>query len=214
MPPSAFPSMSALVALLCLQGAAGFLGAPTPLLTRGVAAPQSAFLGRCGLTLRAASSRPGAGAARGAGVGMGSLRMDLDAEMREAAEFGFAGKVEQLVKAGADVNSRDSDDLDKTAIHKAAFQGHIEAVSTLIDLGADPNLGTETGSTALHFAAAYGHLGLVDCLLKKGADPTVLNCDNESPLDMGKMKGRYSDRVDFVTIVKVLQEATDNWKKK
>ena len=43
------------------------------------------------------------------------------------------------------------------SIHKAVFDGNIEAVKQHLDAGADVNTKDEFGRTPLHFATFYGH---------------------------------------------------------
>lgn len=50
-----------------------------------------------------------------------------------------------LLEAGADINARDS--LKRTALHRAAEYGHIEAVKVLLAQGANPHLIDHTGRT-------------------------------------------------------------------
>ena len=56
---------------------------------------------------------------------------------------------------------------------RAAFDGHIVRVITLLSEGADPNARDSGGDTALMFAAMGGHLLVAKTLLGHGADPLV-----------------------------------------
>jgi len=62
--------------------------------------------------------------------------------------------VAQLLAAGADVNGRRRDGL--TALHSAAYRGHLRVMELLLRHGADPTLrgldGLRTGQTALDMA--------------------------------------------------------------
>src|SRR5436190_17317255 len=81
-----------------------------------------------------------------------------------------AAAVEQLVKAGADVNVARGDGL--TALHAAAIDGDEAIAQMLIAAGA--NVGASTvlvGSTPLHLAAKHGQPALVRLLVNNGADP-------------------------------------------
>ena len=60
-----------------------------------------------------------------------------------------------------------------TALHFAARQGHLEAVQTLIDAGADLDIGDEHGSNAMVLATINGHLDVTAALLEADADPNV-----------------------------------------
>lgn len=57
------------------------------------------------------------------------------------------------------------------ALRRAAKIGNVEVVSSLLQVGANPNVG-------LMFASAYGNVQIVDLLIKKGAD--VNENDSES----------------------------------
>merc|ERR1712216_632334 len=104
-----------------------------------------------------------------------TVRMGLDQELWEAAECDDIHLVEDLVKRGANVKSVNTNDLDKTALHLAAFQGHAMTIAKLVELGADPNVQTSTGSTALHYCAAYGHFAAINYLIQLGADTKLTN---------------------------------------
>ena len=56
------------------------------------------------------------------------------------------------------------------SIHKAAFQGIIQAVKQHLAAGTDVNTREEDGLTALHLAANQGHKEITELLMPKGAD--------------------------------------------
>jgi ankyrin repeat protein len=68
--------------------------------------------------------------------------------------------VNLLVSSGADVNARRRDGL--TALHSAAYRGHLKVIETLLASGADPIIrghegaGPHAGRTAADVAAAQG----------------------------------------------------------
>jgi Fem-1 family protein b len=51
----------------------------------------------------------------------------------------------------------------------AAYKGHLDVVSFLLEKGANPDEKAHCGATALHFAAECGHMSIVKELLKYGA---------------------------------------------
>ncbi|KAF7171814.1 hypothetical protein CNMCM5623_004145 [Aspergillus felis] len=61
-----------------------------------------------------------------------------------------------------------------TALHLAAYGGHIEVVKFLIHAGAEVNAFDFPGLTALHWAAYKGHKDIVALLLENGANPSSL----------------------------------------
>ena len=68
--------------------------------------------------------------------------------------------VKLLISSGADVNARRRDGL--TALHSAAYRGHLRVIETLQAHGADPTMrgydgaGPHAGQTAADMAAAQG----------------------------------------------------------
>ena len=69
------------------------------------------------------------------------------------------------------------------SIHKAAYDGNIEAVKQHLAAGADVNEKNAIGQTALHVAAHYGHKEIVELLIAKGADVNAQRDDGGTPLD-------------------------------
>ena len=57
-----------------------------------------------------------------------------------------------------------------TSIHKAAYDGNIEAVKQAIDDGADLNAKDNVNITPLHWAANGGHKEIVELLITNGAN--------------------------------------------
>ena len=75
-----------------------------------------------------------------------------------AATLGHADVVEELLKAGADVNARALDGA--TALIGAALFGRIDTVKVLLDHGADITVSNNDGTTAL--SAAQTDMQIVD----------------------------------------------------
>lgn len=55
----------------------------------------------------------------------------------------------------------------------SAYHSHVELVSDLLDLGANPNLSNDRGQTPLAGAVFKRNRAIVDKLLAAGADPDV-----------------------------------------
>lgn len=88
---------------------------------------------------------------------------------RGDAEKVAAEIAELLIKNGADVNAKRTDD-GATALILAAQEGRTEVVKLLLDKGADVNAKrTTNGETALGAAKRTGHIDIVRLLEKAGA---------------------------------------------
>ena len=94
----------------------------------------------------------------------GNICFDCATDLLVATGSGLHVCVEALVKAGADVNSNDTE----APLMKAAGDGCSQCVETLIATGADVN-GTD-GNVPLIKAATKGHCKCIEILLAAGAD--------------------------------------------
>ncbi|TGK24122.1 ankyrin repeat domain-containing protein [Leptospira yasudae] len=95
----------------------------------------------------------------------------------EAAALGDLEEVKKIVSSSADsINSFSKDGW--SALHLAAYFGHLEVAKFLISSGADLSLTSKSklsfGNTALHSAVATGKKAIVELLLEKGADANAL----------------------------------------
>jgi len=104
--------------------------------------------------------------------------------MIKAAKNGDAAAVREfLAKDPALVNARDSDE--STPLHCAAWKGHVEVASALLDAGADieaSNQNDHWGTTPLHAAAHGNQRAVVELLLRRGANVAALNPHGRTPL--------------------------------
>lgn len=96
----------------------------------------------------------------------------LGSALAVASYHGQKKIVEQLLKAGADVNAR-LPEWNDTALHCASLGRRIEIVELLLKAGADVNARSEDHGTPLHFASMGGRIEIVEQLLKAGADVNV-----------------------------------------
>ena len=76
-------------------------------------------------------------------------------QLHAAAQFGYFGIVEALLRGGADPNSKRGAS-GATPLHVAAKFGFLKVVEALLQSGADPNARADEGMTALHAAARGG----------------------------------------------------------
>ena len=74
------------------------------------------------------------------------------------------------------------------SIHKAAYDGNIEAVKQHLAAGTDVNAKDKKKVTPLHHAA-YGHKEIVELLIAKGADVNAKTNVRRTPLHFAAMEG-------------------------
>ena len=111
-----------------------------------------------------------AGLLIGAGADPKIANHDGATPMFLAAQNGSAPMIEQLLKAGADVNAPVLAH-GETALMMASRCGNTDAVKILLDHGAQLNTkDTLRGTTALMWAAEQSHAGVMELLIARGAD--------------------------------------------
>jgi ankyrin repeat protein/WD40 repeat protein len=114
-----------------------------------------------------------------------------DTPLIHAAEKGYQVIVEVLCRAGANVNSQQSQGF--TALISASQNGHEAVVRFLLTRRASTTLATYNhGTTALHTAAGSGHLPIVRALIDQGVEYTQMNNTGENCLHMAAAEGRYA----------------------
>ncbi|HTW64370.1 MAG TPA: ankyrin repeat domain-containing protein [Bryobacteraceae bacterium] len=102
--------------------------------------------------------------------------------LSEAATVGNATIIEQLLKAGANPNTRTTAD-GETVLMTSARAGNVDAVKVLLDHGADVNAKEGyRGQTALMWAAAERHADVVKLLLQRGADWKIQSSFRETKI--------------------------------
>jgi serine/threonine-protein phosphatase 6 regulatory ankyrin repeat subunit B len=77
---------------------------------------------------------------------------------------------------------------EKTLI-RAAEDGRLDLVRTLLEAGADPNAKSEGGFTALMWAAARGHVEVVKALLASGAELNARTRKGRTAVDIATQEG-------------------------
>lgn len=83
------------------------------------------------------------------------------------AVVSYMQMLELLLDRGAPVDMHNKTGW--TALHRAAFNGRVEACRLLLRRGASIHAVTKSGCTALHLAASNNHLGVMELLLQLGA---------------------------------------------
>ncbi len=82
--------------------------------------------------------------------------------------------IEALLKGGADANEQLP--LGRRPLMLAARSGHVDAVRTLLEDGADVNAKEDArGTTALMQAADQGHADVIAVLIEHGADVAAVS---------------------------------------
>ncbi|KAJ1346056.1 hypothetical protein KIN20_000737 [Parelaphostrongylus tenuis] len=71
-----------------------------------------------------------------------------------------------------------------TALHRAAYNDHLEALSFLLESGADSEARTKQGWTPLHSAANWGNYEIVGRLISHGVDVNARSTGCVTPLHL------------------------------
>ena len=105
-----------------------------------------------------------------------------------AAKWGRRQSVEELIKAGADVNANGRNGL---PLQRAAEKGHLEIVQYLLSSGADISASDEGGHTALITASYYGQTEVIALLIEHGANINATSDGGYTPLMNAAYMGQY-----------------------
>jgi ankyrin repeat protein len=98
---------------------------------------------------------------------------DLNQRLIAAASNGNTVRVIELLRKGADVNSKGA--RGRTSIMAATYGNHVETVEALINAGADVNLRDNLLNNPFLLAGAEGLLDILKLTIKAGADPKLTN---------------------------------------
>ncbi|MDJ0847247.1 MAG: ankyrin repeat domain-containing protein [Myxococcota bacterium] len=141
---------------------------------------RSAFARACGIASQIAIPDRVRRGAAAAAAGLASLGAPLEggaqAELIIACQVGDAGKVDELIAGGVDVNRKT---LGLTPLGEAARAGHRGVVERLLRAGAPPDAGqvmsaetplADAVQTPLMDAAQQGHAEIVRLLVEAGAE--------------------------------------------
>lgn len=116
----------------------------------------------------------------------------------------------RLIKAGADVNTRNPYD-DRTPLHYAARLGKVDVLAVLLHAGANINAISRSGNTPLYEAAAQGHAAAIKFLISRGADCSLVNVQGETALQAA-LRHRISaeDIIDYFHSQDLLLDQSDD----
>ena len=88
-----------------------------------------------------------------------------------------------MIQAGIPVNSLD--DFGQTPLHYSIRTVNLDAMDSLIEAGADPNIADAVrGNTAMHLAASHGAEEMLVKLLKAGGDPNAVRSSGDTPISL------------------------------
>lgn len=111
--------------------------------------------------------------------------MGAEKEIIRAAKAGRVEAVRALLAAEPGlIHARDSDG--STPLHCAAWKGHAEVVTLLLDAGADvraENANDHWGTTPLHAAAHANQAAIAELLIGRGADIRAKDRQGRTPLE-------------------------------
>jgi len=103
----------------------------------------------------------------------------------EAAMHGSLSVVQRLAKV-CDVHCVEKSS-GRTALHKAAFWGHIQVIEFLVnECKLNVNAVDFNGDTALHDAVRFGHKAVVEALLKAGTNTSIKNREGQCVLEVAR----------------------------
>jgi len=100
--------------------------------------------------------------------------------LHDAARRGDLQKVQEFLKDGKDVNSKDFKGV--TPLGYAVGHDQLSTVKVLIDAKANINDVDSAGNSAVHFAAGYGRVKVLEHLLARGGNASKVNQMGMTPM--------------------------------
>jgi len=115
---------------------------------------------------------------------------DMNEEFAMAAKHGDTGRVQALLKQGANVDAVDRQ-FGATALMWAAHEGHTDIVRLLLDSGASIDAQQSLGRTALWYTAQQGRTGPAEILIAAGANVDLASKDGKTPRNIALERGHF-----------------------
>merc|ERR1719473_1629047 len=109
-----------------------------------------------------------------------SMIQETSVSLHDAASKGDLAKMQEFLKGGKDVNSKDFKGV--TPLGYAVGTDQLSAVKVQIDAKANVNDVDSAGNSAVHFAAGYGRVKVLEHLLGRGANASKVNQMGLTPL--------------------------------
>ncbi|XP_007534080.1 ankyrin repeat domain-containing protein 49 [Erinaceus europaeus] len=113
-----------------------------------------------------------------------------------------------LAKAAAQVDTRDEDEY--TALHRAAYGGHVEVARELVAHGADVHAVTADGWTPLHSACKWNNVRVASFLLQQGANINAQTHSRLTPLHLAAGHRDARDTLELLLLSRYLQPGLKN----
>ena len=109
--------------------------------------------------------------------------------LHKAADNGQLLVTQYLLENGANIDAKETQDLQGTALHLAADEGNKALVELLLQKGASVEAVESGGLTALHAAASKGFRSIVELLIEHKADVNAKDIKGATPLHLAVANG-------------------------
>lgn len=127
-------------------------------------------------------------------------------EIHDAASTGDYDSLEEYLRSGKfDVNLKDSEWCNRTALHWACAKGFVECIRLLLDHGAVGTSRTDIGWTPAHFAAETGKLTALRALFSASIPVGLKDKYGDTPRRIAEVYG-HTECVKFLDHAEVEQK--------